>query len=105
MKVALCTTTIHVIPALKMLRKYSTDVKFFVAGDEKSPHSDIVASQMGLAPYDYLFPDSQNKWRCSEVLGWSTLARRNIAFLEALKWGADIIVSWDRSEERRVGKE
>ena len=40
-------------------------------------------------------PESGHKWKCSEAIGWNTLARRNIAFLEALKWGADVIYSWD----------
>ena len=34
-------------------------------------------------------------WKCSSAIGFDTLARRNIAFLEALKWGADVIYSWD----------
>ncbi len=95
MRIALCTTTIYVPHALKLMRKCSADVKFFVAGDEKSPHSDIIAAQAGLGEYDYLLPGSQKKWKCSEAIGWDTLARRNIAFLEALKWGAEVIVSWD----------
>jgi hypothetical protein len=95
MKTALCCTTIHIIHAFKLLRKCSADVKFFVAGDRKSPHDEIIAAQAGLGPYDYILPGSQAKWKCSEALGWNTIARRNIAFLEALKWGADIIYSWD----------
>ena len=45
----------------------------------------------------YLGVGRQHKsgWKCSEAIGWNTLARRNIAFLEALKWGADVIYSWD----------
>jgi hypothetical protein len=99
MKIALCTTTIHVPHALKLMRKCSADVKFFIAGDEKSPHIDIVTALAGLAPYYYLPPESQGKWKCSEALGWNTLARRNIAFLEAMKWGADVIYSWDNDKE------
>ncbi len=95
MKIALCTTTIHIPHALKLIRKCSADVKFFVAGDEKSPHSAIITAQTGIGNYEYLMPGSQKKWKCSEVIGWSTLSRRNIAFLEALKWGADVIYSWD----------
>jgi len=95
LKIALCTTTIHVPHALKLMRKCSADVKFFVAGDEKSPHTNIITAQTGIGNYDYLMPGSQKKWNCSEVIGWNTLARRNIAFLEALKWGADAIYSWD----------
>jgi hypothetical protein len=34
-------------------------------------------------------------WKCSEAIGWHTLSRRNIAFLEALKQGAEIIYSFD----------
>lgn len=96
MKIALCTTTVHVPHALKLLRKCSADVKFFVAGDNWSPHPEIIAAQAGCGGnYEYLLPGAQGKWKCSEALGWNTIARRNIAFLEALKWGADVIYSWD----------
>jgi hypothetical protein len=95
MRIALCTTTIHVPHTLHLLRKCSADVKFFVAGDERSPHQDIISNQAGLGAYTYLLPGQQEKWKCSAVIGWNTLARRNIAFLEALKWGADVIVSVD----------
>ena len=95
MKIALCTTTIHVPHAIHLMRKCGPDVKFFVAGDEKSPHTDIITAQTGLGNYDYLLPGAQTKWKCSGPIGWNTLARRNIAFLEALKWGADVIYSWD----------
>jgi hypothetical protein len=105
MKIALCTTTIHVPHALKLLRKCSEDVRFFVALDEKSPFAAI-ASWDGRESRDpvrvttmtnteWLAPSHQKKWKCSEAIGWNTLARRNIAFLEALKWGADVIYSWD----------
>jgi hypothetical protein len=95
MRLALCSTTIHIPHTLHLLRKCSPDVKFFVAGDERSPHQDIIANQAGLGEYDYLLPGAQEKWKCSAAIGWNTLARRNIAFLEAIRWGADVIVSWD----------
>jgi len=95
MRLALCTTTIHVPHALKLMRKCSADVKFFVAGDEKSPHSDIITAQTGIGHYDYLMSGSRDNYKCDKAIGWNTLARRNIAFLEALKWGADVIYSWD----------
>jgi hypothetical protein len=95
MKIALCSTTIHIPHTLHLLRKCSSDVKFFVVGDERSPHQDIIANQAGLGEYDYLLPGAQEKWKCSAAIGFNTLARRNIAFLEALKWGADVIYSWD----------
>lgn len=101
MKIALCTTTIHVPHALKLLRKCSADVKFFIAGDEKTPHDKVFnllqkhchpAAYIDKVPAPY---EDVSTYKCSELIGWNTLARRNIAFLEALKWGADVIVSWD----------
>jgi hypothetical protein len=92
MRIGLCTTTIHVPHALKLMRKCSADVRFFVAVDKKTPPeiATIVDGNTKL-----LTETIQNDWKCSEAIGWNTLARRNIAFLEALKWGADVIYSWD----------
>jgi hypothetical protein len=92
MKIALCTTTIHIPHALKLLRKCSAEVKFFVATDEKTPEE---ISGLGIANTVFVRAGNYGDWKCSEAIGWNTLARRNIAFLEALKWGADIIYSWD----------
>jgi hypothetical protein len=102
MKIALCTTTIHVPHALKLLRKCSGDVQFFVAGDTKTPTLEVLSllnettSSYRYNPdYTYSPGDGFSKWKCSEAIGFNTIARRNIAFLEALKWGADLIYSWD----------
>jgi hypothetical protein len=125
MKIALCTTTIHVPHALKLMRKCSdgrfSNVKFFVVGDEKSPHTQIevlcdacdsgkswdVPSQSfkhedaymrqhhGNAEYYDVDRQKGLNYKCSEAIGWSSLSRRNIAFLEALRWGADIVYAWD----------
>jgi hypothetical protein len=94
-KIALCTTTIHIPHALKLLRKCSADVRFFVACDRKTPKEayNLVLSLGENATV--CLPESGHAWKCSEAIGWNTIARRNIAFLEALKWGADVIVSWD----------
>ncbi len=95
MKIALCTTTIHVPHALKLLRKCSADVHFFVAFDQNIEKGAIImVEELGgklVKPVMRGHPE----WKCSQALGWNTIARRNIAFLEALKWGADLIVSWD----------
>jgi hypothetical protein len=94
MKTALITTTINVPKVLELYRAHSEDVRFFVAFDNKTPK----------AAYEYLyeFPNCEvlercvdSYWNCSELIGWNTIARRNIAMLEALKWGADIIVTID----------
>ena len=90
MKIALCTTTIHVPHALKLMRKCSNNVRFFVATDEKTP-----TLELGKLEVSNSLCMRGEYWKCSEAIGWNTLARRNIAFLEALKWGADVIYSWD----------
>jgi hypothetical protein len=93
-KIGLACTTIHVPHALKLMRKCSADVRFFVATDEKTP--------VEARDFVHTIPNAQTNgeitssvWKCSEAIGWNTIARRNIAFLEALKWGADVIYSWD----------
>ena len=91
MKIALCTTTIHIPHALKLMRKCSADVGFFAAFDKKTPDVAIEFCQDMAAS----IPFKESEWKCSEAIGWNTLARRNTAFLEALKWGADVIYSWD----------
>ena len=96
MRIALCTTTIHVPHALKLMRKCSEDVRFFVALDKNSDFEGI-SKHIGFCENSsWLTPDWQDEhWKCSAALGWKTLSRRNIAFLEALKWGADVIYSYD----------
>ncbi len=95
MKIALCTTTIHIPHALKLMRKCSEDVRFFVAGDRKTPKEAYEFVLSLDTNTSVCLPESGHAWKCSEAIGWNTLARRNIAFLEALKWGADVIYSWD----------
>ena len=90
MKIALCTTTIHIPHALKLMRMWSADARFFVATDKRTPTREL--ETLGV---DNSMCMRGEYWRCSEAIGWNTLARRNIAFLEALRWGADVIYSWD----------
>ena len=95
MRTALITTTINVPKVLALYRKLGPDVKFFVAIDEKTPHDAINFCQYDIPDCDVLFIQDQQKWKCSELLSWSNDSRRDIALLEAVKWGADIIVSID----------
>ena len=88
MKTALITTTINVPHVLALYRKIAgPDVKFFIALDEKSDFKGL--SQYG--PVDsancWLTPDFQRalNYRCSELIGWNCVQRRNIALLEALQ--------------------
>lgn len=99
MKLALVTTTIHEPIVLRYLARMSTpawsNVHFFIAGDLKSPHDEILklCDQIGNAVY--ISPVEQQRWKCSEAIGWNCVQRRNIATLEALRWGATHIYSHD----------
>lgn len=97
MRVALCTTTIHRPAALHLLRRYDSEVRFFIAGDVNSPDDEILESLGGIENAVYLSADAQKElgYACSELIGWRCIQRRGIAILEALKWEADVIVSWD----------
>ncbi len=93
MKIALITTTINVPHVLELYRKLDPDVRFFVALDKKSVDLGDWAGEdekMRLIP-----PAAQEQYEHSELIGWNTDSRRNIALLEALKWSAEIIVSID----------
>lgn len=94
MKIALCTTTINIPHALKLLRACNPDVRFFVALDKNTPET---AAEFALTiPNTQVIPVyAQEKWKCSETLGWNCIARRNTVFLAALEWGADLIISHD----------
>lgn len=95
MKTALVTTTINVPHVLALYRRLDANVRFFIAADHKSPthRYDAFVNEIGNATW--CFAGSTEKWACSEAIGWNTIQRRNIATLEAIKWGADIIVSID----------
>lgn len=97
MKTALVTTTIHVPRILELLRRYDDAVRFFIAGDRRSPDAEMLEWMDGMDNTVWLSAQSQQDlgYACNDALGWNTTARRNIALLEALKWGAEIIVYWD----------
>jgi hypothetical protein len=96
MKTALILTTINIPRVLALYRWLDPGVRFFVACDEKTPRAayDFCASIPDCEAYS---PEQQKAlgWECSLLIGWNTIARRNIALLEALKWGAEVIVSCD----------
>lgn len=97
MKIALVTTTINVPRILELMRRYNSDARFFIVGDLRTPHTECqeLAARIGNA--EYLHPNYQKmlKYKCGEILGWNCIQRRNIGFLEALRWGADMIITWD----------
>lgn len=93
MKIALVTTTIHVPHVLRLYRRCDPDVRFFIATDHKTPVQVAdFCDEIGNAVH---VKRGEPEWKCSELIGWNTIQRRNIATLEAIKWGADIIISVD----------
>lgn len=95
-KIALVTTTINVPHALELFRTLDSDVVFFVVADKKTPHHAAIFC--GVLPNTfYISVDDQPKlgWKTVKQLPWNSITRRNIGVLEALKWGADVIIAWD----------
>ena len=93
MKIALITTTIHIPSVLALYRRHdpSASVRFFVAIDEKTP----TAAFPFLENLGNVQIVGKTEFKCDAVIGWNSIQRRNLALLEALRWGADIIVSVD----------
>ncbi|GAG62834.1 unnamed protein product, partial [marine sediment metagenome] len=94
---ALITTTINTAKVLKLYRTMNPDIPFFITGDRKSPHKKLRQLAKDLGNVHYYDVEDQKKlgYKSSEVIGWNTIRRRNIALLEALKHGADKIVTLD----------
>lgn len=94
---ALITTTIHTADVLRLYRKMDPDIHFFITGDRKSPHGKLkqLAKDLGNAHYYDVEDQEKLGYKSSEIIGWNTIRRRNIALLEALRHGADMIVTLD----------
>lgn len=98
----LITTTINVPTVLtQWAGGLKSDDWIIVAGDKKSPHAEITSllkkiekEHVGVQTL-YLHPDLQTKWKCSEVIGWNSIQRRNIALLEAIALQPTFIITVD----------
>jgi|SRR5580692_97433 hypothetical protein len=99
MKTALILTTINVPTVLALFRRFdpAASVRFFCVGDEKSPIVDTYNFCTNLSNTEWYPPERQKSlgYKCCELIPWSCIQRRNIAVLEALGWGADVIISID----------
>lgn len=95
MKIFSVTTTVNVPRALTAYQSCRGDVEFLVVGDTREP--DDLASFCREAKVRFLDVEAQEAlgYKCSPLIGWSSIQRRNIGFLEGLKSGADIVHSWD----------
>jgi hypothetical protein len=105
-KVALVLTTINTPKVLELYRAKDDRLvqwrgpveptKFFVAADERTPQE---AYQLcaDISDCEIYSPDRQRElgYECSALIPFNSIQRRNIALLEAVKWGADLIVNID----------
>lgn len=86
------TTTINspTIATKKFANKEGWDL--IVVGDDKTPHEEYEKLNCF-----YMHPDYQEKEykELSDILGWRTIQRRNIGFVEAYRRGYDIIATVD----------
>jgi hypothetical protein len=92
MKKFIVTTTIN--PPTKATVAFSRleDWTLIVVGDKKTPHGDYLKLNCL-----YLHPDDQQKKypTLSESIGWNSIQRRNIGFVEAYFLGADVVATVD----------
>ena len=95
--IALFTTSIGDCRVLRQYRASDPDVLFIIAGDVSTPHEQVKALCRELGNAVYLDPQEQDRlgYKCSDVLGFRTIQRRNIALLEAIRSGADVVLSID----------
>jgi hypothetical protein len=97
MDVCLFTTTINCPTVLRQYRQSDPDVHFIVAGDNKTPHAEVRAlcKELGNAVYLDMAQQENLGYKCHDIIGPNTIQRRNIALLEAIRSGADVVVSID----------
>lgn len=94
------TTSIN-IPTTQLLNLRElckkSNWKIIVVGDIKTPHSKY--QDLECSNFEYLHPEYQDVQykELSDVLGWKTIQRRNIGFVEAYRQSqsGDIVCSWD----------
>jgi hypothetical protein len=91
MKKFIVTTTIN-SPTEATLRFCNMDEwTLIVVGDLKTPHKEY--EELDCV---YLHPEEQEKYKeLSDAIGWKTIQRRNIGFIEAHNLGADIVATVD----------
>ncbi|MEM9735440.1 MAG: hypothetical protein AAF908_02405 [Pseudomonadota bacterium] len=97
LRFAVITTTIHVPHVMELHARLRSDADIIVAGDRKSPHAEIRAIAERHPNFIYLDVEAQEAMgtKCSEVIGWNSIQRRNLALLQAISRGADVIVTVD----------
>ena len=92
MKKIIVTTTIQSPTKASRLFAEKEGWEFIVVGDTKTPHEEYKSINC-----TYLHPEYQEREykEISDLIGWKTIQRRNIGFIEAYRRGADVIATVD----------
>ena len=100
-KTAVVLTTINIPHVLALYAKSAdANTRFFVIGDKKTDDCAMYAFLEPLRPhadirYYTVTDQAELEYTCSPLIGWNSIQRRNIGFLEALRWGANAVISID----------
>jgi|WetSurMetagenome_2_1015567.scaffolds.fasta_scaffold01139_9 hypothetical protein len=94
---AIVTTTIYEPTEATIKFCQKKDWTFIIVGDLKTPHDSYRALEKKYPNVIYLSPEDQEKKykELSDAIGWKSIQRRNIGFVEAYNLGADIIATVD----------
>ncbi len=91
------TTTIN--HPTEAIFKYASkkDWNLIIIGDLKTPHDAYSEFEKQFSNVLYLSPEEQEKKypELSSIIGWNTIERRNIGFIEAYKQGCQIMATVD----------
>lgn len=90
-KIIVTTTINEPTTALKKFAEMD-DWTLIVVGDKKTPHEkykDVNCIYMHPSEQESKYPEISN------ALGWNTIQRRNIGFIEAYNLGADVVATVD----------
>lgn len=100
MNICLVTTTIHLPHVLAEYRRIGPDMEIIVAGDVTGPQAEI-ADFCRSIDARYLSYEEQGRlgYAVHDIIGPRVIQRRNIAILEAIRSGADLILSLDTDNE------
>jgi len=92
MKKFIVTTTINKPTKATIKFSMMKDWQLIVVGDTKTPHEEYKKINC-----IYLTPEYQEKKykKLSDAIGWRSIQRRNLGFIEAYNLGADIIATVD----------
>lgn len=90
------TTTINLPRVIKLFAACDADMHFIVVGDRKTPDDGVIKLLAG-TNHTYLSADHQKTlgYKCVDLIGENSIQKRNVGFLEALKYGAKYIYSFD----------